>query len=165
MVVSTADRLRPVPVALTREADVLAALDRLGASATGHNPDQVSGLPTSGLLAMSIPASFGGGRYLEPHRRRGCQPTGHLGCQGGGETAPASCGPGTGADQRFGRTAQGNLWTRCPRRCLPLERSWRGCSASEAGPVGSRLRLGQWWVGLRNQCCGLANHQGVWIRI
>ena len=60
MVVSTADRLRPVPVALTREADVLAALDRLGPSATGHNPDQVSGLPTSGLLAMSIPASFGG---------------------------------------------------------------------------------------------------------
>ncbi len=59
MVVSTADRLRPVPVALTREADVLAALDRLGPSATGHNPDQVSGLPTSGLLAMSIPASFG----------------------------------------------------------------------------------------------------------
>lgn len=60
MVVSTADRLRPVPVALTREADVLAALDRLGPSTTGHNPDQVSGLPTSGLLAMSIPASFGG---------------------------------------------------------------------------------------------------------
>ena len=60
MVVSTADRLRPVPVALTREADVLAALDRLGASAISHNLDQVSGLPTSGLLAMSIPASFGG---------------------------------------------------------------------------------------------------------
>jgi hypothetical protein len=49
-----------VPVALTREADVLAALDRLGTSATRHNPDQVSGLSTSGLLAMSIPASFGG---------------------------------------------------------------------------------------------------------
>jgi hypothetical protein len=60
MVVSTADRLRPVPVALTREADVLAALDRLGPSATSHNPDQVTGLSTSGLLAMSIPASFGG---------------------------------------------------------------------------------------------------------
>jgi hypothetical protein len=60
MVVSTADRLRPVPVALTREADVLAALDRLGPSATGHNPDQASNLPTTGLLAMSIPASFGG---------------------------------------------------------------------------------------------------------
>lgn len=60
MVVSTADRLRPVPVALTREADVLAALDRLGPSVTSHNADQVSGLPTSGLLAMSIPASFGG---------------------------------------------------------------------------------------------------------
>jgi hypothetical protein len=60
MVVSTADRLRPVPVALTREADVLAALDRLGPSATSHNPDQVSHLPMSGLLAMSIPASFGG---------------------------------------------------------------------------------------------------------
>lgn len=60
MVVSTADRLRPVPVALTREADVLAALDRLGPSTTGHNPDQASNLPTSGLLAMSIPASFGG---------------------------------------------------------------------------------------------------------
>jgi len=60
MVVSTADRLRPVPVALTREADVLAALDRLGPSATSHNLDQVSGLPMSGLLAMSIPASFGG---------------------------------------------------------------------------------------------------------
>ena len=60
MVVSTADRLRPVPVALTREADVLAALDRLGPSATSHNLDQVSSLPTSGLLAMSIPASFGG---------------------------------------------------------------------------------------------------------
>lgn len=60
MVVSTADRLRPVPAALTREADVLAALDRLGPSATSHNLDQVSSLPTSGLLAMSIPASFGG---------------------------------------------------------------------------------------------------------
>lgn len=60
MVVSTADRLRTVPVALTREADVLAALDRLGPSATGHNPDQAPNLPTSGLLAMSIPASFGG---------------------------------------------------------------------------------------------------------
>jgi hypothetical protein len=60
MVVSTADRLRPVPVALTREADVLAVLDRLGPSATGHNPDQASNLPTSGLLAMSIPVSFGG---------------------------------------------------------------------------------------------------------
>lgn len=60
MVVSTADRFRPVPVALTREADVLAALDRLGPSTTGHNQDQASSLPTSGLLAMSIPASFGG---------------------------------------------------------------------------------------------------------
>lgn len=58
--VSTADRLRPVPAALTREADVLAALDRLGPSATSHNLEQVSSLPTSGLLAMSIPASFGG---------------------------------------------------------------------------------------------------------
>lgn len=60
MVVSTADRLRPVPVALTREADVLAALDRLGPSATSRNPDPASILPASGLLAMSIPASFGG---------------------------------------------------------------------------------------------------------
>ncbi|THV20870.1 hypothetical protein [Peteryoungia ipomoeae] len=60
MVVATADRLRPVPVALTREADVLAALDCLGPSATGHNKDQIFGLPMSGLLAISIPASFGG---------------------------------------------------------------------------------------------------------
>ena len=60
MLGSTADRLRPVPAALTREADVLAALDRLGTSATIHTPDQSPSLSTSGLLAMSIPASFGG---------------------------------------------------------------------------------------------------------
>jgi len=58
--VSAADRLRPVPPALTREGDVVAALDRLGELATSGNPDQASILPASGLLAMSIPASFGG---------------------------------------------------------------------------------------------------------
>lgn len=58
--VSMADRLRPVPPALTREADVVAALDRLGATPASGNPDQTSLLPASGLLAMSIPESFGG---------------------------------------------------------------------------------------------------------
>ncbi|MBV2184056.1 MAG: acyl-CoA dehydrogenase family protein [Rhizobium sp.] len=58
--VSMADRLRPVPPALTREADVVAALDRLGATPSSGNPDQASLLPASGLLAMSIPESFGG---------------------------------------------------------------------------------------------------------
>lgn len=60
MMVSTSDRLRPVPLALTREGDVVAALDRLEALATSGNLDQSSVLPESGLLAMSIPASFGG---------------------------------------------------------------------------------------------------------
>lgn len=58
--VSTADRLRPVPAALTREGDVLAALDRLAKLGTTGNPDEASVLPASGLLAMSIPAGFGG---------------------------------------------------------------------------------------------------------
>ena len=57
---SMADRLRPVPPALTREADVLAALDRLGATPSSGNPDQAFLLPASGLLAMSIPESLGG---------------------------------------------------------------------------------------------------------
>lgn len=60
MMVPTSDRLRPVPLALTREGDVVAALDRLEALATSGSPDQSSLLPPSGLLAMSIPASFGG---------------------------------------------------------------------------------------------------------
>ena len=60
MMVSTSDRLRPVPLALTREGDVVSALDRLEALATSGNLDQSSALPASGLLAMSIPASFGG---------------------------------------------------------------------------------------------------------
>ncbi|MBX4963522.1 hypothetical protein [Rhizobium binae] len=59
MMVSTADRLRPVPPVLTREADVVAALDRLAEMASS-NPDQTSILRASGLLAMSIPAAFGG---------------------------------------------------------------------------------------------------------
>lgn len=58
--VSMADRLRPVPPALTREADVVAALDRLGHSPASGETDQASQLPASGLLAMSIPESFGG---------------------------------------------------------------------------------------------------------
>lgn len=58
--VSTADRLRPVPPALNREGDVVAALERLGELAIGAHSDQASILPASGLLAMSIPASFGG---------------------------------------------------------------------------------------------------------
>lgn len=58
--VSMADRLRPVPPALTREADVVAALDRLGHSPASGKTDQASQLPASGLLAMSIPESFGG---------------------------------------------------------------------------------------------------------
>jgi len=57
---SMSDRLRPVPQALTREADVVAALDRLGQTPDGGSPDQASLLPASGLLAMSIPESFGG---------------------------------------------------------------------------------------------------------
>lgn len=60
MMVSTSDRLRPVPLALTREGDVVAALDRLEALAASGNLDQSSVLAASGLLAMSIPASFGG---------------------------------------------------------------------------------------------------------
>ncbi|WP_284759620.1 acyl-CoA dehydrogenase family protein [Agrobacterium sp. fls2-241-TYG-188a] len=60
MMVPTSDRLRPVPLALTREGDVVAALDRLEALAASGNLDQSSVLPASGLLAMSIPASFGG---------------------------------------------------------------------------------------------------------
>lgn len=60
MMVPTSDRLRPVPLALTREGDVVSALDRLEALATSGSPDQSSLLPSSGLLAMSIPASFGG---------------------------------------------------------------------------------------------------------
>lgn len=58
--VSMSDRLRPVPPALTREADVVAALDRLGQAPASGSPDQASLLPASGLLAMSIPESFGG---------------------------------------------------------------------------------------------------------
>lgn len=58
--VSMSDRLRPVPQALTREADVVAALDRLGQTPDGGSLDQASLLPASGLLAMSIPESFGG---------------------------------------------------------------------------------------------------------
>lgn len=58
--VSMSDRLRPVPQALTREADVVAALDRLGQAPAGGSPDQASLLPASGLLAMSIPERFGG---------------------------------------------------------------------------------------------------------
>ncbi|MCM2475047.1 hypothetical protein HGO38_16325 [Rhizobium sp. CG5] len=38
----------------------MAAFDRLGTLATRRNPGQASILPASGLLAMSIPASFGG---------------------------------------------------------------------------------------------------------
>ncbi len=125
MVVSTADRLRPVPVALTREADVLAALDRLGPSATGHNPDQVSGLPTSGLLAMSIPASFGGADISNLIVAEAVSRLATWDAEAAGETAPTSCGLGTGPHQRIGRTAQGDLRTRCPGRCLrheaPLE--------------------------------------------
>ncbi|MGV1754610.1 hypothetical protein [Agrobacterium sp. CG674] len=60
MMVTTSDRLRPVPPALTREGDVMVALDRLEALATSGNLDQSSVLPASGLLAMSIPATFGG---------------------------------------------------------------------------------------------------------
>ncbi|MCI9866883.1 acyl-CoA dehydrogenase family protein [Rhizobium skierniewicense] len=60
MMVPISDRLRPVPLALTREGDVVAALDRLEALATSGNLDHSSVLPASGLLAMSIPASFGG---------------------------------------------------------------------------------------------------------
>jgi hypothetical protein len=58
--VSTADRLRPVPPALTREADVVDALKRLADLASAGHLDHASILPASGLLAMSIPASFGG---------------------------------------------------------------------------------------------------------
>ncbi len=58
--VSMTDRLRPVPPALTREADVVAVLDRLGHGPAGGSPDHASLLPASGLLAMSIPESFGG---------------------------------------------------------------------------------------------------------
>lgn len=57
---SMTDRLRPVPRALTREADVVAALERLREIATSDNPSHTAILPASGLLAISIPASFGG---------------------------------------------------------------------------------------------------------
>lgn len=57
---STADRLRPVPPSLTREADVVAALDRIGDLTTSGGQGEASLLTASGLLAISIPASFGG---------------------------------------------------------------------------------------------------------
>lgn len=58
--VSTVDRLRPVPPALTMEADVVAALGRIGDVMASGDPDHPSILTASGLLAISIPAGFGG---------------------------------------------------------------------------------------------------------
>ncbi len=60
MMAPTADRLRSVPQALTREADVLLVLERLADLPSNGDLDQSSFLSASGLLAMSIPSSFGG---------------------------------------------------------------------------------------------------------
>ncbi|MCO6179286.1 hypothetical protein [Ciceribacter sp. RN22] len=57
---SAADRLRPVPAALSTESEVIAALDAIIHGPCSDVRATTATLITSGLLAVSIPAAFGG---------------------------------------------------------------------------------------------------------
>ncbi len=57
---SAADRLRPVPAALSTEGEVIAALEAIIHGPCSDVRATTAALVTSGLLAVSIPATFGG---------------------------------------------------------------------------------------------------------
>ena len=58
---SVSDRLRPVPDALSTEAQVIATVEAVVQGVSSHaGQDLVANLANAGLLAISIPAEFGG---------------------------------------------------------------------------------------------------------
>lgn len=63
---SAADRLRPVPAELSTEGEVIAALEAIIHGPCSDVRATTAALVTSGLLAVSIPATFGGADISNP---------------------------------------------------------------------------------------------------
>lgn len=57
---STPDRLRPVPATLSTEGHVLAAVEAFVQTQPAGMRDVLPAVSATGLLAISIPAAFGG---------------------------------------------------------------------------------------------------------